>query len=51
LEIPCACMTPNDRRVACIVDLAKQYNVDGVVYYTSNSVMLTTSKDSVSSRP
>ncbi|MDD1752413.1 MAG: 2-hydroxyacyl-CoA dehydratase family protein [Methanotrichaceae archaeon] len=34
LEIPCACMTPNDRRVARIVDLAKQYNVDGVVYYT-----------------
>jgi len=34
LEIPCACMTPNDRRIARIVDLAKQYNVDGVVYYT-----------------
>jgi benzoyl-CoA reductase/2-hydroxyglutaryl-CoA dehydratase subunit BcrC/BadD/HgdB len=34
LEIPCACMTPNDRRIARIVDLAKRYNVDGVVYYT-----------------
>ncbi|MGD1004565.1 MAG: double-cubane-cluster-containing anaerobic reductase [Methanoregulaceae archaeon] len=34
LEIPCACMTPNDQRVARIVDLAKQYNVQGVVYYT-----------------
>jgi benzoyl-CoA reductase/2-hydroxyglutaryl-CoA dehydratase subunit BcrC/BadD/HgdB len=34
LEIPCACMTPNDQRVARIVDLAKQYDVQGVVYYT-----------------
>jgi benzoyl-CoA reductase/2-hydroxyglutaryl-CoA dehydratase subunit BcrC/BadD/HgdB len=34
LEIPCACMTPNDQRVARIVDLAKQYDVKGVVYYT-----------------
>ncbi len=34
LEIPCACMTPNDQRIARIVDLAKQYEVHGVVYYT-----------------
>ncbi|HVN65231.1 MAG TPA: double-cubane-cluster-containing anaerobic reductase [Methanomicrobiales archaeon] len=34
LEIPCACMTPNDQRVARIVDLAKKYDVQGVVYYT-----------------
>jgi benzoyl-CoA reductase/2-hydroxyglutaryl-CoA dehydratase subunit BcrC/BadD/HgdB len=34
LKIPCACMTPNDQRVARIVDLAKQYDVQGVVYYT-----------------
>ena len=34
LEIPCACMTPNDQRVARIVDLAKLYDVQGVVYYT-----------------
>jgi benzoyl-CoA reductase/2-hydroxyglutaryl-CoA dehydratase subunit BcrC/BadD/HgdB len=34
LKIPCACMTPNDQRVARIVDLAKLYNVQGVVYYT-----------------
>ena len=34
LEIPCACMTPNDQRIARIVDLAKQYEVQGVVYYT-----------------
>jgi benzoyl-CoA reductase/2-hydroxyglutaryl-CoA dehydratase subunit BcrC/BadD/HgdB len=34
LEIPCACMTPNEQRIARIVDLAKRYKVDGVVYYT-----------------
>ena len=34
LEIPCACMTPNDQRVTRIVDLAKQFDVHGVVYYT-----------------
>jgi benzoyl-CoA reductase/2-hydroxyglutaryl-CoA dehydratase subunit BcrC/BadD/HgdB len=34
LGITCACMTPNDRRIARIADLAKQYHVDGVVYYT-----------------
>jgi len=34
LAIPCACMTPNDQRIVRIVDLAKLYDVDGVVYYT-----------------
>lgn len=34
LKIPCACMTPNDRRISRILDLAKQYKVDGVVYST-----------------
>ena len=34
LKIPCACMTPNDRRLAEIIALAKDYRVDGVVYYT-----------------
>ena len=34
LDIPCACMTPNDQRIARIVDLAQQYDVQGVVYYT-----------------
>ncbi len=34
LKIPCACMTPNDRRIEEIVAMAKDYNVDGVVYYT-----------------
>ena len=34
LRIPCSCMTPNDERISRIVDLAKRYNVNGVVYYT-----------------
>ncbi|HMA04561.1 MAG TPA: 2-hydroxyacyl-CoA dehydratase family protein, partial [Methanomicrobiales archaeon] len=34
LGITCACMTPNKRRVDRIVDLAKQFRADGVVYYT-----------------
>jgi benzoyl-CoA reductase/2-hydroxyglutaryl-CoA dehydratase subunit BcrC/BadD/HgdB len=34
LAIPCACMTPNDRRIERIVELAERYQVDGVVYYT-----------------
>ncbi|OPY30791.1 MAG: 2-hydroxyglutaryl-CoA dehydratase, D-component [Methanocella sp. PtaU1.Bin125] len=34
LKIPCACMTPNDRRIESIVDLAREYRVDGVVYYS-----------------
>jgi len=37
IKIPCACMTPNDRRIETIIDLAKQFNVDGVVYYTLQS--------------
>jgi benzoyl-CoA reductase/2-hydroxyglutaryl-CoA dehydratase subunit BcrC/BadD/HgdB len=34
LKIPCACMSPNDRRIAQILQLAEDFNVDGVVYYT-----------------
>jgi benzoyl-CoA reductase/2-hydroxyglutaryl-CoA dehydratase subunit BcrC/BadD/HgdB len=34
LKIPCACMTPNEQRISQIVNLAKEYQVDGVVYYT-----------------
>jgi benzoyl-CoA reductase/2-hydroxyglutaryl-CoA dehydratase subunit BcrC/BadD/HgdB len=34
LAIPCACMTPNNRRIDRIVELAGRYRVDGVVYYT-----------------
>jgi benzoyl-CoA reductase/2-hydroxyglutaryl-CoA dehydratase subunit BcrC/BadD/HgdB len=37
LDIPCACMTPNERRTVQVVDLAKRYHVDGVVYYTLQS--------------
>ncbi|MCW4024050.1 MAG: double-cubane-cluster-containing anaerobic reductase [Candidatus Bathyarchaeota archaeon] len=33
-KIPCACFTPNDRRIESIKDLAKQFNVEGVIYYT-----------------
>jgi benzoyl-CoA reductase/2-hydroxyglutaryl-CoA dehydratase subunit BcrC/BadD/HgdB len=34
LKIPCACMTPNEQRISRIQDLAKEFRVDGVVYYT-----------------
>jgi benzoyl-CoA reductase/2-hydroxyglutaryl-CoA dehydratase subunit BcrC/BadD/HgdB len=33
-QIPCACFTPNDKRVDSVKKLAKQYGVDGVIYYT-----------------
>jgi benzoyl-CoA reductase/2-hydroxyglutaryl-CoA dehydratase subunit BcrC/BadD/HgdB len=33
-KIPCACFTPNDRRVKSVVELSKQFNVGGVIYYT-----------------
>jgi benzoyl-CoA reductase/2-hydroxyglutaryl-CoA dehydratase subunit BcrC/BadD/HgdB len=34
LQIPCACMTPNDRRIEEIVEMARDYRADGVVYYS-----------------
>jgi benzoyl-CoA reductase/2-hydroxyglutaryl-CoA dehydratase subunit BcrC/BadD/HgdB len=34
LRIPCACMTPNEERISRIIDLARDYHADGVVYYT-----------------
>jgi benzoyl-CoA reductase/2-hydroxyglutaryl-CoA dehydratase subunit BcrC/BadD/HgdB len=34
LQIPCACMTPNDRRIDDIVAMAREYRADGVVYYS-----------------
>jgi benzoyl-CoA reductase/2-hydroxyglutaryl-CoA dehydratase subunit BcrC/BadD/HgdB len=37
IKIPCACMTPNARRVEGILELAEHFNVDGVVYYTLQS--------------
>jgi benzoyl-CoA reductase/2-hydroxyglutaryl-CoA dehydratase subunit BcrC/BadD/HgdB len=37
ISIPCACMTPNDRRIDTIIDLAKQFKFEGVVYYTLQS--------------
>jgi benzoyl-CoA reductase/2-hydroxyglutaryl-CoA dehydratase subunit BcrC/BadD/HgdB len=33
-KIPCACFTPNDKRIKSIEDLAKQFKADGIIYYT-----------------
>ena len=33
-QIPCACFTPNDRRINSVTELAKQFGVEGVIYYT-----------------
>ncbi|MCL5877620.1 MAG: 2-hydroxyacyl-CoA dehydratase family protein [Candidatus Bathyarchaeota archaeon] len=33
-QIPCACFTPNDRRIKNVTDLAKQFKAEGVIYYT-----------------
>lgn len=37
IKIPCSCMTPNDRRIDNILELAREFKVDGVVYYTLQS--------------
>ncbi|HIH75154.1 MAG TPA: 2-hydroxyacyl-CoA dehydratase [Methanosarcina sp.] len=34
IKIPCSCMTPNDRRIDNILELAREFKVDGVVHYT-----------------
>lgn len=34
IKIPCSCMSPNDRRTDNILELARDFKVDGVVYYT-----------------
>jgi benzoyl-CoA reductase/2-hydroxyglutaryl-CoA dehydratase subunit BcrC/BadD/HgdB len=34
IKIPCSCMSPNDRRIENILELAREFNIDGVVYYT-----------------
>jgi benzoyl-CoA reductase/2-hydroxyglutaryl-CoA dehydratase subunit BcrC/BadD/HgdB len=34
IKIPCSCMTPNDRRIDNILELAREFRVDGVVNYT-----------------
>ncbi|MPM70701.1 (R)-phenyllactyl-CoA dehydratase beta subunit [bioreactor metagenome] len=34
LKIPCSCMTPNDKRIESILELVKEFKVDGVVHYT-----------------
>jgi len=33
-KIPCACFTPNNRRIESITELAKQFKVEGVICYT-----------------
>ena len=33
-KIPCACFTPNSRRLESIIELAKQFKAEGVIYYT-----------------
>jgi benzoyl-CoA reductase/2-hydroxyglutaryl-CoA dehydratase subunit BcrC/BadD/HgdB len=33
-KIPCACFTPNTRRLQSVTDLAKDFKADGVIYYT-----------------
>jgi benzoyl-CoA reductase/2-hydroxyglutaryl-CoA dehydratase subunit BcrC/BadD/HgdB len=33
-QIPCACFTPNDRRVKSVKELAEQFKVEGIIYYT-----------------
>ncbi len=34
IKIPCSCMSPNDRRIDNILELAREFKVDGIVYYT-----------------
>lgn len=34
IKIPCSCMSPNDMRIDNIIELSREFKVDGVVYYT-----------------
>ena len=34
IKIPCSCMSPNNRRIDNILELAREFKIDGVVYYT-----------------
>ncbi|HWR24673.1 MAG TPA: double-cubane-cluster-containing anaerobic reductase [Methanosarcina sp.] len=34
IKIPCSCMSPNERRIENILELVREFNVEGVVYYT-----------------
>ncbi|TFG18943.1 MAG: 2-hydroxyacyl-CoA dehydratase [Promethearchaeota archaeon] len=34
LDINCACFTPNDKRLKDIKQLFKEYNADGIIFYT-----------------
>lgn len=34
IKIPCSCMSPNNRRIENIMELVREFKVDGVVYYS-----------------
>ena len=34
IKIPCSYMSPNDRRIDIILELAREFRIDGVIYYT-----------------
>lgn len=34
IKIPCSCMSPNNQRIDNVLELAREFKVDGVVYYT-----------------
>jgi benzoyl-CoA reductase/2-hydroxyglutaryl-CoA dehydratase subunit BcrC/BadD/HgdB len=34
LKIPCACMSPNERRVEQVLAMAREYRADGVIHYS-----------------
>ena len=34
IKIPCSCMSPNDRRIDNILELVREFEVEGIVYYT-----------------
>ena len=34
IKIPCSCMSPNDRHIDNILELTREFEVEGVVYYT-----------------
>lgn len=34
IKIPCSCMSPNEKRIDNILELAREFKVEGVVYYT-----------------
>ncbi len=33
-QIPCACFTPNEARIKSVTKLARDFKIDGIIYYT-----------------